>query len=455
MLLLSVRLVLGGLFLLQAAPQPKHTWIADLKANRATLGNSIVRVEGDVVDIRSTSPTAKFGFYRLIDASDPAGLLVRTNQLPKEGGALAIRAKLASQQPSDGSLLLDEIDRQRTDKKSNFALILVAASLFSVVALAGLLLKAAIEERRYKVSPPLWLLPDAGPYGKAGAATAAPAPALKYSADLEEQDRQQRQRLTERTRGLFKLTLGAIGLTAASGAWLLLSKPASAQMPAFIFIEADDVPIPAAPAPPPSGDTTLAQLPPQRVDSTPHEPQPRRRDSVATRKPTTAAPAPAPTKVDTVRIVEPAPAPAPAPAPSPPPPPPASPEPSPPPLDPAVERTRAAAVSSQAAQSLVDAINSHRLTDVAVLLPEGIAGDLGRRERFMKLLKDFSPRATLGSVEGTSLAEGRAETRFAVSFSWRGDFGVERKKTARFLGLVTRDTPGWRFEGARLLDAIP
>ena len=103
----------------------------------------------------------------------------------------------------------------------------------------------------------------------------------------------------------------------------------------------------------------------------------------------------------------------------------------------------------------MDAIDAHRLIDVAVLLPEGIAGDLGRRERFMKLLKDFSPHASLGAIEGTSLAEGRAETRFAVSFSWRGDFGVERRKTARFLGLVSRDNSGWRFQGARLLDAIP
>src|SRR5436190_14635079 len=106
MLLTPVRLVLGGLLLLQATPQQKHIWIADLKANRAKLGSSIVLVQGDVVDIRSTSPTAKFGFYRLIDASDPAGLLVRTNQLPKEGGALALRAKVAAQQPPDGSLLL-------------------------------------------------------------------------------------------------------------------------------------------------------------------------------------------------------------------------------------------------------------------------------------------------------------------------------------------------------------
>ncbi len=441
--------------LLQAAPQPKHTWIADLKSNRATLGSSIVRVEGDVVDIRSTSPTAKFGFYRLIDASDPAGLLVRTNQLPKEGGALAIRAKLATLPSPECCLVLGEMAPQLPDQKSNFAEILWAISLLGLVALGGLLLKAALDERRYKVSPPLWLLPDAGPYGKSGGTGAAPVPALKYSADLEEQDRRQRQRLSERTRGLFKLTLGALGLSAASGAWLLLSRPASAQMPAFIFIEADDVPIPAPSAAAPSGDTTLAQLPPQRADSTAMR-QPRRRDSATGRR-AAPAPAPVPTPVDTVRIVVPvpSPAPAPAPSPSPAPPPPPAPEPSAPVLDPAVERTRAAAALGQAAQSLVDAINAHRLVDVAVLLPEGIAGDLGRRERFMKLLKDFAPRATLGTVEGTSLAEGRAETRFAVSFSWRGDFGVARGKAARFLGLVARDDSGWRFQGARLLDAIP
>jgi len=120
-----------------------------------------------------------------------------------------------------------------------------------------------------------------------------------------------------------------------------------------------------------------------------------------------------------------------------------------------VERTRATAALGQAAQSLVDAINGHRLIDVALLLPEGLAGDLGRRERFMKLLKDFSPRASLGAVEGPTFAEGRAEARFAVSFSWRGDFGVDRRKTGHLLCMVSRDASGWRFQGARLQDAVP
>ena len=120
-----------------------------------------------------------------------------------------------------------------------------------------------------------------------------------------------------------------------------------------------------------------------------------------------------------------------------------------------MERTRATAELGNAAQSLVAAINARRILDVALLLPEGMAGDLGRRERFMKLLKDFEPRATLGPIEVPTLGQTGAEARFAVSFSWRGDFGVDRRKTGHFLGMVRREESGWRFQGARLLDAVP
>ena len=89
------------------------------------------------------------------------------------------------------------------------------------------------------------------------------------------------------------------------------------------------------------------------------------------------------------------------------------------------------------------------------MLPEGMAGDLGRRERFMRLLKDFEPRAVLGTVDAPALSQAGAEARFAVSFSWRGDFGVDRRKSGRFLGFVRHEESGWRFQGARLLDAVP
>lgn len=463
------------LILQAAAPLPKHTWIADLKANRASLGKADIQVEGDVVDIRSTSPTAKFGFYRLIDASDPGGLLVRTARLPKDGGAFRLRARLAAEQPPDGSLLLDELERSRTDKPPVAPLALAVLSVLSLITFGGLLVRAVVEERRYNVSPPLWLLPEAGPYGKSGAAPGTYVPSLKYSPDLEEADRQQRERLGKQRRNLFQLTLGALVVSGACGAWVRATRPAAAQVPAFVFIEANGLPIPARNSPTPGGDTALALGPLSPTDSirlamllafresaAGHQTASngpvaglRRRDSSRVIPPVTAPPPQVIGAVDTAPVaVLP-----PTPPPSPPPPPPTPPSPvadsTPPARDPEVERSRAADVLSQAANTLVAAINGRKMASLALLLPEALAGDLGRRERLTRLVRDLGPRATLGTVEPVILAEDRAEARFAVSFSWRGDFGVDRRKSGRFLGIMRRETTGWRFQGAQLLDAVP
>ena len=112
-------------------------------------------------------------------------------------------------------------------------------------------------------------------------------------------------------------------------------------------------------------------------------------------------------------------------------------------------------VLAEAVNTLIAAINGRRMSELAVLLPEALAGDLGRRERFVRLVREFQPRATLGTLQNMSMAEGRGEAVFAVSFSWRGDFGVASRKTGRFLGIVRRDNTGWHFSGARLLDAVP
>ncbi len=112
-------------------------------------------------------------------------------------------------------------------------------------------------------------------------------------------------------------------------------------------------------------------------------------------------------------------------------------------------------ILTQSAGRLVDAINGRRWDEVARLLPEGISGDLGRRERFMKLLREYAPRASLAGIEGTTLAEDRGEARFTLQLEWRGDFGVGNRKTGRFAGQASRNGPEWRFEGARLLTALP
>ena len=51
----------AGIAILAAATAsgPTHTWIADLKAKGTALAGQEVRIEGEVVDVRSTSPAAR------------------------------------------------------------------------------------------------------------------------------------------------------------------------------------------------------------------------------------------------------------------------------------------------------------------------------------------------------------------------------------------------------------
>jgi hypothetical protein len=443
-----------------------QTWIADLKAKRGTPGAGEVRVEGVVVDIRSTASEARRGLYRLIDESDREGVLIRTSELPADGGAYRVRAIVAPQQPADGSLLLEEVSREPVDPRSMIPGLLALASVLAIVVLVILTVKAVRAERQYLVSPPLWLLPDAGPYGKS-APEAATRPLLSYDPDLEEADRRQREALVRRRRTLIRALVLAVATLTVSGAWLMADRPADAPVPAFILIDANEQ---VAVAPPRSLDTVFADRPiEQRFDSL-LEPRPARRDTVGPRRPsatTSVAPErrsdtsgvnPGPlARPDLVLPPIPAPSPAPAPAPPPPPPPPPAPvpPPAPPPRDPAEERRLAGEALQGGIARVIGAINGKQTAQLLSLLPAALARDPGRLERFLDLVREFAPRATLGTIEAMSLAEDRGEATFAVSFSWRGDFGVERRKAGRFSGVVRRQEGGWRFEGARLLDAVP
>jgi len=457
----SVSGLIAAAIILQGTAPAMKSWIADIKAKRETLGATEVRLEGDVVDIRSTSPSARAGYYRLIDTSDPEGVLIRTGRLPRDGGALRVVARKAPQQPPDGLLLLDELDQARLDRRSAAPIVLGAISLTSFLVLVVLLIRAGVEERRYKLTPPLWLLPEAGPYGKTALAVPnAPPPPLRYSPELEEADQVHREQLRKRKRNLFHAVIGSFGLTGSSAAWLLITQPVSAQVPAFIFIEANDTPIPIVPSRPVLPDSTAVQaaldsllrlvMPaPSRTRDT------GRGESVPAVNPFVSPPParpPAGPEIGPIRDSLPAAAPAPAPAPRP------APPPAPPEIvrDPEAERAAAGDALGRAAARLVDAINSRRMTDLAQLVPEALAGDLGRRERFMKLIRDYAPRASLGQIEGTALADAQGEARFTLQLAWRGDFGVQTRKAGRFLGLLHREAGGsWRFDGARLLDPLP
>ncbi len=453
---------------------PTHTWIADVKANRVALAGQDIRLEGEVVDVRSTSPTARRGFYRLTDASDPIGVLVRTERIPIDGGLFRLRAKIASDQIVNGTLLLDEAERNRVDARPFLPVIAALASGLIFVILLVLLRRAVAEERQYAVAPPLWLLPDAGPYGKPAAGEAAPVqPPLKYQPELEEADRYQRAQLKRRKRSLLQALVGSLAITGSSAAWVIGTRPAQGQVPAFIFIDSNDPESRASRSQIASSDTALtaaaATIPLDSIDLAllPRPVDPVRLGPTARALPPPGTRIPGPgispfrpdsavTTRDTARTEAAPPAtPPPVPSPAPPPPPPPPPEPVVPVRDPAVDRARAQSLIQDAAARLVAALNARRSADVAMLVPEAMAGDLGRRERFLKLIKDFGPRASIAAVDEATMGDERGEAGIAIAFSWRGDFGVDRKKTGRLVAVVRRDGETWRFEGARLVDAIP
>lgn len=219
-----------------------HSWIADVKANRDTLGGREIRLEGEVVDVRSTSPSARRGFYRLTDATDPIGVLVRTENIPIEGGSFRLLAKIAADQLVSGTLVLYEVERDQVDARPLLPVISAVAAGLVFVILLVLLRLAAKAERQYAVAPPLWLLPDAGPYGKPAAASeGAPfQPTLKYEPELEEADVRQRAQLRRRKRSLFQALLGSLVVAGSAAAWVVVTRPAEGQVPAFIFIDSND-----------------------------------------------------------------------------------------------------------------------------------------------------------------------------------------------------------------------
>jgi hypothetical protein len=468
-LLLSVMVLAAG-----PGTEPPHTWIADLKANRAGFAAVGVLLEGEVVELRSTSKGSVRGVYRLVDASDRRGVLVRTNRLPGGGGTYRVLAGVATTQPSDSSLVVDEIGRTQLDRPSVVPLLIAVLSGLGVVALTVLLVQVARQERRKLVAPPLWLLPFTGPYKTASPRPQAAVTPLRYEPELEEADLRVREQLRHKKLRLAYALAVSVIVTGAAGVWSARTFPRSPPVPVYVSVDPGEV---GQPQP------GYLEAPPDKI--VPDEPFAVRLDSVRERPrvapqnrasdpklpprvavtPTIRAdsqPAKAIAGSTVVLLPSPAPAPAPPPAAAPSPAPALVPPPTPPPAEPrqpagssAEEKARAAAMLADLAGRLVAAINDRDLVRLEALLPATLSPDGERRARFLKLVKEFGPRASLDGIEAPTLAENSAEATFNLSLSWRGDFGVARKKAGRFHGRIGRQEAVWRVEGVSLVDAVP
>src|ERR1043166_4612606 len=313
-------------------PAPPHTWIADLRANPSRFAAVELLLEVDVVELRSISPGAERGMYRLVDGSDHRGVLVRTDHLPGGGGAYRVLAGVAAAQPSDSNLVVDEFGRMQLDRPSVIPLLIAVLSGLGVVALTVLLLRVARQERRHFVAQPLWLLPFTAPNEPASRGAEPPRPPLRYDPEAEEADIRQRERLSQRKQQLAYALVAALAVTVTSGTWAARNFPRSPRVPVYVSVNL--------------GDATSLEAPDDTI--APDEPIGARLDSVherASSAPRNGAsrPAPPPTVAATLQTgtdsqlkTAPAgstmvavPSPAPAQPPPPPAPPPASPLPAP------------------------------------------------------------------------------------------------------------------------------
>jgi hypothetical protein len=122
--------------------------------------------------------------------------------------------------------------------------------------------------------------------------------------------------------------------------------------------------------------------------------------------------------------------------------------------DPEAARRAAAAELTAAIDRLVGAINGQQV-GVVTGLYSPMPAEARRRDRFVSFVREFTPSAARAGAEPPQLTETGAAAGFTLQFRWRGNFGVERRQTARFDAALRRDGDRWVFAGVRLLENFP
>jgi hypothetical protein len=257
-------------------------------------------------------------------------------------------------------------------------------------------------------------------------------------------------------------------MTVAGSIWAAAAWQAESSQPAFVLLEPSEPG--QSPSPPAGSDTMAAQTGAPRPDDTlrvalapaPVAPAPPpdslrrrrpRRDTAAAAVPAVTAPrrdtataASAPVQVQVAAPVQP--------------PPPPTPQPEPERREPAAAAVPDEAALRRAADAelqrgiarFVAAVTARQVGTVATLYPAG--GD-NRRIKFLDYLRESEPEVSLRMTEAAAVSETSAQANFTLTFRWRAEFGVARRKDARFVATARRTGDGWAFESARLLENMP
>jgi hypothetical protein len=93
--------------------------------------------------------------------------------------------------------------------------------------------------------------------------------------------------------------------------------------------------------------------------------------------------------------------------------------------------------------------------DGAAVAGTFLADDARHRDKFVQYLKDATPISTFQTTEAAVVTETAADAGFTLLFKWRGDFGVEKKKSVKFQASTRLRGDEWAFAGVRLLENFP
>jgi hypothetical protein len=479
---LGFALALAGVSLL-AGPATAQERMAKVKSAPQDYRGRLIRLEGEVLEIRGISPRSERGVYRLVDESDPVGVMVRTERLPTTGGPFLVSARLAPELLLEGILFLDEADRDLIRGPTLLlALILSASGLILTAVFVAFYLRTRGEARRLRLGPPMWLIPSSADHQREAEA----GPTARFDYRLHYVEEEHSTLLDRRKLRWLVLAGGGAVVAVAGGVWLGLLSLSEAAKPSFVLMATDgpttrpavvatDSTVRDTVRVPRRDDTLRVGLvtPPPAVEVRPPPPDSvrrlaarrdsirlaARRDSIrlaaqrdSARAAAALAQAPRETAVarpETAVVVT-----------VPPPPPPVAvvspprdtvvPAPRP---DPELIRRAAEAELRDGIVRFVGAITAKQPATVGALYQTG--ADPRWRGRFLEFVRETGPTAALGVVEAAAVTGSAAEAPFAVAFRWRGDFGVDRRKTVRFAGTARRSGDTWAFEGARLLEAFP
>lgn len=106
----SSALVLALLLTGGCLMQVEH-WVADILAAPDRFWNRTVTVSGRVIEVTPDPPGTREGYFRLVDESDPNGIIVRSFSLPSPGESVVVRGAV-SQDPTNALRIMIREDRR-------------------------------------------------------------------------------------------------------------------------------------------------------------------------------------------------------------------------------------------------------------------------------------------------------------------------------------------------------